>query len=148
MATEGQPFARRNGAELSQREGSDSHSILRRSWHAMTDLFAPFSSPALASLPKNPEGLRQRSTRADRIPDTEADEGGQRPTVRDYHSINVIPPRVRVPKKIATPIRVEGKVGSADRHDFTRLNPNFFSQVWFANERSAHVLVQCDSRPC
>ena len=41
------------------------------------------------------------------------------PTVRDYHAINSLPPQVRVPKKIATPIKVEGK-------------------VWFANERSAY----------
>ncbi len=39
------------------------------------------------------------------------------PTVRDYHAINSVPPQVRVPKKIATPVKVEGK-------------------VWFANERS------------
>lgn len=38
------------------------------------------------------------------------------PTVRDYHSITV-PPQVRVPKKTATPVRVESK-------------------VWFANERT------------
>ena len=119
--TEDQPFApsSRNGVG---REGSDS--IIRRSWHAMSDLFAPFSSSALASLPKNPEGLRQRSTRADRIPETEEDEDGNRPTVRNYHSISVsdLPSRVRVPKKIATPIRVEGKVRLIGRVDVLCLN--------------------------
>ncbi|KIM84178.1 hypothetical protein PILCRDRAFT_33227, partial [Piloderma croceum F 1598] len=56
-------------------------------------------------------------TRADDIPHTEPNpEDGLRPTVRDYHSISHAR-EVRVPKKIATPIRVEGK-------------------VWFANERT------------
>lgn len=94
---------------------SDSTSVIRRSWHIMANFFAPSSSLDAVSLPtgnlpRNPEGLRQRSTRADRIPETEDDDEGQRPTVRDYHSINAVPPRVRVPKKIATPIQVEGKV--------------------------------------
>lgn len=92
-----------------------SSSILARSWNAITEVFSsPSTSNGLTlptgSLPRNPEGLRQRSTRADRIPETEADDAGQRPTIRDYHSINAIPPQVRVPKKIATPIQVEGKV--------------------------------------
>ena len=72
-------------------------------------------------------------TRADNIPDAEVslllalmckivnveqpDEEGNLPAVRDYHAINSVPTNVRVPKKIATPVRVEGK-------------------VWFANERS------------
>ena len=56
------------------------------------------------------------------MPDAEEDEDGQMPTVRDYHAINSLPPQVRVPKKIATPIKVEGK-------------------VWFANERSECWLV-------
>jgi len=81
----------------------------------MTDLFSPFSSTALSSLPRLARPARY--TRADAIPDTEQDEDGQRPTVRDYHAISSLPPQVRVPKKIATPVRVEGK-------------------VWFANERS------------
>lgn len=95
---------------------SRSNSIIRRSWQAISDILAPRSSifDALhlptGRLPRNPEGLRQRATRADRIPETEEDDEGQRPTVRDYHSINAIPPQVRVPKKIATPIQVEGKV--------------------------------------
>ncbi|KAF7327946.1 DUF202 domain-containing protein [Mycena kentingensis (nom. inval.)] len=90
-------------------------SLIRRSWHAMSDLFSPFSSAALASLP-NP-ARPQRYTRADNIPETEADDEGQRPAVRDYLSINHPTVQVRVPKKVATPVRVEGK-------------------VWFANERT------------
>ena len=98
-----------------EESASDSTSIIRRSWQAVTELFAPSSSVDAVSLPtgilpRNPEGVRQRSTRADRIPEIEEDEDGQRPTVPDYHSINAVPPRVRVPKKIATPIQVEGKV--------------------------------------
>jgi hypothetical protein len=86
-------------------------SIIQRSLHAV---FSPFSPAALARLPR----LRRprRYTRADAIPDTQPDDRGQHPTVRDYHAIN-LPPQVRVPKKVPTPIRVEAK-------------------VWFANERS------------
>ncbi|THH15347.1 hypothetical protein EW146_g5129 [Bondarzewia mesenterica] len=91
-------------------------SLIRRSWHAMSDLVSPFSPSALAKLPKN-LNRPARYTRADDIPDAERDEHGEMPTVRDYHSINTIPPQVRVPKKIPTPVRVEGK-------------------VWFANERT------------
>ena len=90
-------------------------SMVRRSWYAMVDIFSPFSSSALASLPRLARPVRY--TRVDAIPDTEQDEDGQRPTVRDYHAISSVPEQVRVPKKIATPVRVEGK-------------------VWFANERS------------
>lgn len=77
-----------------------------------------------------------RYTRADNIPDAEVrsllvlmfkilnvvqpDEEGNLPAVRDYHAINSVPTNVRVPKKVATPVRVEGK-------------------VWFANERSAYL---------
>lgn len=86
----------------------------------MTDMLAPFSPAALASLPKNLKPS-PRYTRADRIPDTEVDEQGNMPAVRDYHAINSLPPQVRVPKKIAAPIKVEAK-------------------VWFANERSAYLL--------
>lgn len=83
----------------------------------MSEILSPFSPGALARLPKKPR-RPERYTRADAIPDVEpADDGGQMPTVRDYHSITV-PPQVRVPKKTPTPVRVEGK-------------------VWFANERSA-----------
>ncbi|KAF8181555.1 hypothetical protein BJ912DRAFT_1062123 [Pholiota molesta] len=87
-------------------------SLLRRSWHA---ILSPFSPTALASLPnvKRPA----RHLRADNIPETEAGPGDQNPTVRDYHSITSLPPNVRVPKKIPTSIKVEGK-------------------VWFANERT------------
>ncbi|EPT01625.1 hypothetical protein FOMPIDRAFT_1036128 [Fomitopsis schrenkii] len=98
---------------------SDEHrnSLLRRSWHAMSDILSPFSPSALASLPKKTLRRRPRYTRNDNVPEAESDEHGQMPTVRDYHAINSVPPQVRVPKKIATPIKVEGK-------------------VWFANERT------------
>ncbi|KAJ8072889.1 hypothetical protein PM082_016448 [Marasmius tenuissimus] len=81
----------------------------------MADIFSPFSSSALGTLPNLPRP--QRYTRADAIPDVEGNEDGDRPTVRDYHSISSAPSQVRVPKKIATPVKVEGK-------------------VWFANERT------------
>ncbi|CDO71841.1 hypothetical protein BN946_scf184939.g65 [Trametes cinnabarina] len=104
-------------------DGQDRHgSIIRRSWYAMSDMLSPFSPSALASLPKKTFRRRPRYTRVDNIPDAEQDEHGQMPTVRDYHSINTVPPQVRVPKKIATPIKVEGK-------------------VWFANERSTLALA-------
>ncbi|KAJ3806049.1 hypothetical protein EV368DRAFT_69158 [Lentinula lateritia] len=90
-------------------------SLIRRSWHAMSERLSPFSPAALASLPKL--SRPSRYTRADAIPTAEEDRDGQRPTVRDYHSISHLPPQVRVPKKIKTPVRVEGK-------------------VWFANERT------------
>jgi len=93
-------------------------SLIRRSWHAMSELLSPFSSSALAQLPKKP-ARPSRYTRANEIPDvepTDEDGGRQMPTVRDYHSITV-PPQVRVPKKTPTPVRVESK-------------------VWFANERT------------
>jgi hypothetical protein len=93
-------------------------SLIRRSWHAMSDIFQPFSRSALDQLPK--ASRPRRYTRADEIPDVDtADGDGQMPTVRDYHSITV-PPQVRVPKKIPTPVRVESK-------------------VWFANERSTYL---------
>lgn len=84
----------------------------------MNDLLSPFSTSALASLPSPQRPTRY--TRTDGIPDTEENDDGERPTVRDYHAINSVPPQVRVPKKIATPVKVEGK-------------------VWFANERSELV---------
>jgi len=88
-------------------------SLIRRSAHAMHDVFAfPFSSSALAKLPSNPQGRRERATRTDNIPDLPHDS--QHP---NYQSISGVPVQVRVPKKIATPIRVEAK-------------------VWFANERT------------
>ncbi|EPQ52723.1 hypothetical protein GLOTRDRAFT_140362 [Gloeophyllum trabeum ATCC 11539] len=109
------------GAQARPQNGDGPHderrnSLMRRSWYAMTDMLSPFSPSALASLPKRPKRAA-RYTRADHIPDTEQDENGQPPTVRDYHAINSVPPQVRVPKKIPTPIKVEGK-------------------VWFANERT------------
>ncbi|CCL99312.1 uncharacterized protein FIBRA_01328 [Fibroporia radiculosa] len=96
------------------------NSLIRRSWHAMSDLLFPFSPSALASLPKATFRRRPRYTRNDNVPEANRDDDGQMPTVRDYHAINNFPPQVRVPKKIATPIRVEGK-------------------VWFANERKGGV---------
>ncbi|KAF9267982.1 hypothetical protein L218DRAFT_894336 [Marasmius fiardii PR-910] len=90
-------------------------SLIRRSWHAMTEVFSPFSSSALGTLPN--VSRPQRYPRNDAIPEIEGDEEGQRPTVRDYHAISSVPSQVRIPKKIATPVKVEGK-------------------VWFANERT------------
>lgn len=112
----------------SSTDGSDS--LLRRSWHAMSDLLSPFSSAALAQLPKKPR-RPSRYTRANEIPDVEpTDEDGQMPTVRDYHSITTAPSQVRVPKKTPTPVRVESK-------------------VWFANERSmSSLLFSCLSEGC
>lgn len=90
--------------------GSGASNTLRRSWHVLADLM-PFSSTALASLPKDLR-IREREVRADRIPIN--------PDARDYGATGVtLPPNVRVPKKIATPIKVEGK-------------------VWLASERSNH----------
>ncbi|KAH9481259.1 Vacuolar transporter chaperone 1 [Psilocybe cubensis] len=94
------------------RDSEHSESILRKSWQA---ILSPFSQSALASLPnvRRPS----RHLRADNIPETETNDANERPTVRDYHSINTLPPKVRVPKKIPTSVKVEGK-------------------VWFANERT------------
>jgi hypothetical protein len=89
-----------------------SPSFLQRSMHAV---FYPFSAGAIASLPRLSRPLRY--TRRDAVPETEPDAQGNLPTVRDYHAINTLPPQVRVPKKVATPVKVEAK-------------------VWFANERS------------
>ncbi|TDL25637.1 hypothetical protein BD410DRAFT_716908 [Rickenella mellea] len=98
----------RSGAVLARR---DSENLIRRSWHAMADVFSPFSSSALAKLPNTNDRFRDRSTRTDLIPEPQDTNGaGQN---QDYHSVNP----VRVPKKIATAVRVEGK-------------------VWFANERT------------
>ena len=72
--------------------------------------FFPFSSSALASLPEN-TSRPARYTREDDIP--EQDHTG----VRNYNSIQSLPPNVRVPRKVSTAIKVEGK-------------------VWFSNERS------------
>lgn len=86
--------------------------LFRRSWTAVF----PFSSSALATLPENTQ-RPVRYTREDDIPDVEHDIDGQRPTIRDYNAINSVPPQIRVPKKVATSLKIEGK-------------------VWFANERS------------
>lgn len=102
------------------RDSRDS-GFLRRSWHAMADLMSPFSAGALAQLPKN-VSRPVRYTRADGIPDVATEEHGDQPTVRDYHAITSVPPLVKVPKKVATPVKVEAK-------------------VWFANERSAYRLT-------
>ena len=107
-------------ALLNGRQRTDSNGgLIRRSWVAMTDMLTPFSPGALALLPKN-LSTRPRYTRADGIPDAESDDEGNMPAVRDYHAINSLPPQVRVPKKIATPIKVEAK-------------------VWLANERSTYL---------
>nr|XP_031864088.1 uncharacterized protein CI109_000732 [Kwoniella shandongensis]KAA5531160.1 hypothetical protein CI109_000732 [Kwoniella shandongensis] len=74
--------------------------------------YQPFSATALKLLPKKGVGMRAKSKRADRIPDDP-----QRPLVTDYHSINDPTIRIRVPKKVLTPVKVEAK-------------------VWFANERT------------
>ena len=120
LSTEGihhlRPTTDANGHGSSDSGGG----LIRRSWVAMTDMLTPFSAGALASLPKNLK-KSPRYTRADGIPDAEVDDEGNMPAVRDYHAINSLPPQVRIPKKIATPIKVEAK-------------------VWFANERSAYLL--------
>ncbi|BEI93999.1 uncharacterized protein CcaverHIS019_0604580 [Cutaneotrichosporon cavernicola] len=76
------------------------------------NFFQPFSQGALRLLPARGEGIRAKSKRGDRLPDSE-----ERPLLTDYHSINDPTIRVRVPKKRATPVKVEPK-------------------VWFANERT------------
>ncbi|GJJ08380.1 hypothetical protein Clacol_002594 [Clathrus columnatus] len=109
--------------DIEENEITDSAVVSHNPWNSVKRWLSPGSLSLrdllfpTGNLPKNPEGVRQRAMRADRIPETEEDEDGQRPTVRDYHSINAIPPQVRVPKKIPTPIQVESK-------------------VWFANERT------------
>jgi hypothetical protein len=105
---------------VSTSTSTDDSSIIRRSWHAMSDLLSPFSPAALAKLPKKPR-RPSRYTRADEIPDVEPAEDGEMPSVRDYHSISAALPHVRVPKKTPTPVRVESK-------------------VWFANERSMYTI--------
>lgn len=95
-----------------------SQSLLRRSLRTVAELFYPFSTGALATLPRLSRPLRY--TRRDAVPEVEPDEDGNLPTVRDYHAISHVPPQVRVPKKVPTPVKVEPK-------------------VWFANERSTSV---------
>jgi hypothetical protein len=104
-----------NGATTDLQHSEEHHESNISRW------MSPFSGSALALLPKNPY-RRARYTRADAIPDADEDEEGRRPTVRDYHAINSVPEQVRVPKKLATPIKVEAK-------------------VWFANERSKFSIL-------
>lgn len=93
-----------------RRDGSSGDGLLRRSWHVLSDLM-PFSSSALASLPKNPRGIRERSVRAENV------------NVQNYGAIS-LPPGVRVPSKKPTPIRVEGKVWLAcERSAFQNASP-------------------------
>ncbi|KAG6852308.1 hypothetical protein C0991_001075 [Blastosporella zonata] len=107
------PAGTSRSVSVDTRDGSNS--LLRRSLHAVGDLFSPFSAAAVASLPNL--ARPQRYHRADAIPDASSDDQGQMPTVRDYHAINSLPAQVRIPKKIPTAVKVEAK-------------------VWFANERS------------
>jgi len=106
--------------------------LLRRSIHAVSDFFSPFSSSALASLPQDAR-VRERSIRTDNIPETtpsdqqnpSANADGERGTDHPNYGAAAsdgnrgiqLPPKVKIPKKIATPIKVETK-------------------VWFANERT------------
>lgn len=99
-------------ASSKQPEDEEHVGLFRRSWIAIF----PFSSSALASLPENTQ-RPLRYTREDDIPDADHDIDGQRPTIRDYNAINSVPPQIRVPKKVATSLKIEGK-------------------VWFANERT------------
>lgn len=105
------PQSNAANGEHHDEEITERPSIIRR-------LLSPFSQSALATLPNVQRPARY--VRADAIPDTTTDNEGQQPTIRDYHAINSLPPQVRVPKKMPTPVRVEGK-------------------VWFANERSIHL---------
>ena len=96
--------------------------LLKRSWHAV---LSPFSSAALDALPDTSQRNRDRELRTDRIP--EALASGEGADVMRETVVSDAPSRrrgagetlvsVRVPKKIPTAIKVEGK-------------------VWFANERS------------
>ncbi|KAG6334487.1 hypothetical protein ID866_4598 [Astraeus odoratus] len=98
-------------ARRTMAHSAGSENLSRLSWAT----FFPFSSSALASLPSNSQ-RPARYTREDDIPEAQG-INGERPTVRDYHAINSVPPQVRIPKKVATSLKVEGK-------------------VWFANERT------------
>ncbi|KAF8313654.1 hypothetical protein DL93DRAFT_2080983 [Clavulina sp. PMI_390] len=106
-----------------RKRDSSADGVFQRSIHALSDLFSPFSSSALASLPPNLTSSRNRShaTRADNIPDDpEVDPLLGPSTSSDYQYQSIgqsLPPGVKIPKKISTPIKVEPK-------------------VWFANERT------------
>lgn len=92
---------------------AESTSAVKRGLNQLSDMFyQPFSAGALKLLPERGEGSRAKSKRADRIPDQ-----ANQPLLTDYHSINDPTVRVRVPKKVLTPVKVEAK-------------------VWFANERT------------
>ncbi|GHJ85136.1 hypothetical protein NliqN6_1538 [Naganishia liquefaciens] len=100
-------------------QGRKSPSRLKKTIDQVSDIFYhPFSAGALQSLPKRDSAnSRVKAKRADRIPEVPNDSAIQ-PLVRDYHSINNgTEVNVRVPKKVATPVKVEAK-------------------VWFANERT------------
>ncbi|KAI5452831.1 hypothetical protein NCC49_006371 [Naganishia albida] len=102
-------------------EGRKSPSMLKKTIEQVSDIFYhPFSAGALQSLPtriNKPTSQRVKAKRADRIPEVPNDSAIQ-PLVRDYHSINNGDQvNVRIPKKVATPVKVEAK-------------------VWFANERT------------
>ncbi|KDR76109.1 hypothetical protein GALMADRAFT_461435 [Galerina marginata CBS 339.88] len=112
MASQNGNVAHHVEGDAQLRSPQQRDSLIRRSWHA---ILSPFSQSALASLPNVRRPTRH--LRADNIPETETNDAQERPTVRDYHSINSLPPNVHVPKKIPTSVKVEGK-------------------VWFANERT------------
>ena len=118
VGSSGAATTRNNDGEESPPPSPVSQSLLRRSLRTVADIFYPFSAGALATLPRLSRPLRY--TRRDAVPEVEPDEHGNLPTVRDYHAISHVPPQVRVPKKVPTPVKVEPK-------------------VWFANERSASV---------
>ncbi|KIY43904.1 hypothetical protein FISHEDRAFT_52255 [Fistulina hepatica ATCC 64428] len=104
----------------SDSQADDRSSLFRKSIYAIHDILSPFSPSALASLPNAERPARY--LRTDRIPDPTEDDGEERNADRenehrDYHAINSLPPQIRVPRKVPTPVRVEGK-------------------VWFANERT------------
>lgn len=89
--------------QLARRDDSTQRqSRLRRSWHAMGDLFTPFSSSALASLPQGKPGNGNA-------------EGDNGVVVRDYQSTGnnarATPP---APKKPTERINVEPKVWLAN----------------------------------
>jgi hypothetical protein len=124
-STERTPLLSGN-TDVADAEDSREETVIRRSWNTLGDMISPFSSAALASLPDRAalaqrvedvniqQGKNDMSVRTDHIPDPPA--GSSEP--RNYQAISSqLPPGVKVPKKIATPIKVEGK-------------------VWFANERS------------
>jgi len=102
-------------SEAKHPQHSRQGSLFKRSWNAVADVISPFSSSALATLPKVPIERSDREVRTDNIPEVGSSSYAG---VRDYNSVNpALPPNVPIPQKLPTPIRVEGK-------------------VWFANERT------------